>query len=194
MGDVFFTSDLHLGHERIVELCGRPFANTQEMNETLIQNWNMVVRPTDSVWVLGDVALGKIRESLALVKRLNGNKLLVPGNHDRCWSGHQRIRPVDREIYQEVGFTIYPEQVWISHLILPHTRLCHMPYVGDSHPSEERYKNHRPIQKYDDEILIHGHVHNSWKIRENMINVGVDVWDFFPVHIDQVQNAIQSKN
>lgn len=79
----FYTSDTHFGHERILELCERPFSDVTRMNEALIERWNNVVQPEDTVYHLGDVALGKIAESLPLISRLNGYKILVLGNHDR---------------------------------------------------------------------------------------------------------------
>ena len=56
------------------------------MNKALIERWNDSVHPDDTVWVLGDVALGRIDETLPLVTELNGRKLLLTGNHDRCWA------------------------------------------------------------------------------------------------------------
>src|SRR4051812_8195892 len=81
---LYFTSDLHFGHQRIIELCNRPFGSVEEMNQTIIDRWNDTVKNDDTVFVLGDVAMGKISDSLPLVKKLKGNKHLVSGNHDRC--------------------------------------------------------------------------------------------------------------
>lgn len=78
------------------------------MNDALIANWNATVGPADEVWVLGDVALGRITETLRLVANLAGRKHLVPGNHDRCWPGHRRVRPADLQMYEDVGFEIHP--------------------------------------------------------------------------------------
>lgn len=181
----WFTADLHLGHERIVELCNRPFADVREMNAAIIERWNAVVQPDDKVYVLGDLALGKLRESLALTTQLNGYKHLVPGNHDRCWSGHRKVRPIDRLVYEEVGFQILGDDV--THLL--GWRMNHMPYEGDSHDSD-RYKPYRPIPG-EEQWLLHGHVHNAWKVNGNQINVGVDVWDFTPVSSDQILELTQ---
>ncbi len=175
----WFTADLHIGHARIIELCGRPFADADEMNEAIVQRWNERVAPADQVYVLGDVALGKITASLALVEQLNGLKLLVPGNHDRCWSGHKKVRPVDVTRYTDVGFVLLPELArhgdwW----------LCHFPTAGDSH-DQDRYADHRPVIPEGD-WLIHGHVHEKWRVNGRQINVGVDVWDFAPVSEDEL--------
>jgi calcineurin-like phosphoesterase family protein len=186
----WFTSDLHLGHTKIIELCNRPFNSIDEMNEIIINNWNSVVKYHDVVYVLGDVALGKIAETLPMVKRLSGRKFLVPGNHDRCWSGNKKIRPVDVSRYTNVGFEISPEQ---SKLVMsPYAwwRLCHFPYSGDSR-DDDRYLTHRPIRT-NEQILLHGHVHEKWKVNDRQINVGVDVWHFTPVHEDSIREIIAS--
>lgn len=52
---IFFTSDLHLGHENCIRLCNRPFSSIEEMDETLIENWNRKVTGKDTVYILGDL-------------------------------------------------------------------------------------------------------------------------------------------
>lgn len=77
-----FIGDTHLGHGKILvfEKEARPFSSVEEMNETIIERWNSVVRPNDLVWHLGDVLFGS--ENFSLLARLNGKKRLVMGNHD----------------------------------------------------------------------------------------------------------------
>jgi calcineurin-like phosphoesterase family protein len=181
----WFTADLHFGHERIIELCNRPFSNVDEMNTELIHRWNSYVDQGDSVYVLGDVAMGKIAETLPLVEQLRGTKYLVPGNHDRCWPGHKKVRPADIEAYKHVGFKILgPQHVYGRWL------LCHFPQAGDSH-DRDRYVDHRP-QLTGYKAIIHGHVHNQWKVNARQINVGVDVWGYTPVHLNQLRELIDS--
>lgn len=87
MSNVFFIADLHLGHGNIINFKQddgitpeRPFSTLEEMEETLISNWNSVVTPADKVYCLGDVAIK--RKSLSLLNRFNGTKSLIRGNHD----------------------------------------------------------------------------------------------------------------
>ena len=100
----WFTADLHLGHANIIRYCARPFTDVEAMNRALIEQWNEVVDDGDDVWVLGDVAMGKIAETLPLVSELRGRKLLLTGNHDRCWDGHGRRAEGWEERYLDAGF------------------------------------------------------------------------------------------
>lgn len=82
MINTFFTSDTHFGHKKILEYekDARPFSSVEEMNETLISNWNSVVHDSDIVWHLGDFCFGK--SNMEIAKRLKGKKRLILGNHD----------------------------------------------------------------------------------------------------------------
>ena len=73
----WFTADLHLGHSNIIDYCGRPFANVDAMSRALIDNWNQAIAEDDTIWVIGDFALGKTAETLPLVAELTGHKILI---------------------------------------------------------------------------------------------------------------------
>ena len=80
----FFTSDLHFGHENVIEFDGRPWNTVEEMNEGLIKRWNNKVERGDIVYVLGDLIWKTMTNDAAyLIKRLNGQIILIKGNHDR---------------------------------------------------------------------------------------------------------------
>lgn len=79
----FVFADTHFGHERIIELCKRPFKNVKEMNETLIANWNKVVGKEDTIYFLGDFCFeSKDAKKEYWLSRLNGHIIWVKGNHD----------------------------------------------------------------------------------------------------------------
>ncbi|MEO5680283.1 MAG: metallophosphoesterase [Acidimicrobiales bacterium] len=174
----FFTADLHLGHRNIIDYCRRPFDDVEEMNAALIDRWNETVGTDDEVLVLGDFALGRIVDSLPLVARLHGRKVLLAGNHDRCWFGHHRGVEAATARYLAAGF----DEIWqgVADLDVAGRRVlaCHFPYRGDSH-DDDRHLAHRPAD--EGAWLLHGHVHDRWRTRDRMINVGVDVWDYRPV-------------
>jgi calcineurin-like phosphoesterase family protein len=181
MTTTFCTADEHFHHGNIIELCGRPFSSVEEMDEAMIDRWNAVVGQHDTVYVVGDFAMGKIAESLPLALRLNGRKHLVPGNHDRVWSAYNPKKR-DRWLaeYRAVGFTIEPNEIVLDEFLV-----CHFPYEGDSH-DEDRYQDYRPVRR-GHRGLIHGHIHEKWKVNGDQINVGVDVWDFAPVPFDEIK-------
>lgn len=174
----FFTADLHFGHRNIIDYCNRPFADVNGMNAALVDRWNDVVGQDDEVIVLGDFAMGRIAETLPLVGLLNGRKVLLAGNHDRCWSSQRKGVAAATEAYLTAGFA----EIWqgVVPLDIAGTSVlaCHFPYRGDSH-DEDRFVAHRPIDHGG--WLLHGHVHERWRRLDRMINVGVDVWDFAPV-------------
>ncbi|HTN99244.1 MAG TPA: hypothetical protein VL068_01110, partial [Microthrixaceae bacterium] len=183
----WFTSDLHLGHNNIIRYCARPFSSVDEMDEALVQRWNETVADEDRIWVLGDFALGDIGASLALTSTLRGRKILLAGNHDRCWAGTGKKTHEWTERYLEAGFDEVLQGEQTMSIVGEQVRLCHFPYEGDSH-DHDRFVGNRPID--DGGWLLHGHVHERWRQRQRMINVGVDVNDFCPVSIDEIAQMI----
>jgi len=174
----YFTADQHFGHQNIIRYCGRPFHSVGEMNAVLVANWNAVVGPHDTVHVLGDVAMGRREESMPLIGRLAGHKILYPGNHDRCWYGHgERALRLEQE-YLDAGFDEIRQGPLAMTVGNREVLVCHLPYQGDSGETE-RYARFRPIDQ--GMWLLHGHVHEKWRQQGRRINVGVDVWDFTPV-------------
>jgi calcineurin-like phosphoesterase family protein len=185
----FFSADLHLGHAAVLTYSRRPFATVDHMNEALVDGWNETVTDDDEIWVLGDVALGKIDDTLALVSLLRGRKHLVAGNHDRPWHGHSHRADGWSERYLEAGFeTIIQGTAWLK-LGRRRVLLCHFPYVGDS-AHVDRFVEHRPIDR--GAWLLHGHVHQTFKQRGRMINVGVDAWNYRPVSESEIVGLIDS--
>lgn len=79
----FFTSDTHFGHANIINLCNRPFKDVNHMNDMLVENWNSVVSDDDTVFHLGDFALGGSAVWSNVLSRLKGKIYLILGNHDR---------------------------------------------------------------------------------------------------------------
>lgn len=82
---IWFTSDLHFGHKRIIEFCPktRPYSSVDEMNDDIINKWNSSVEEKDIVFILGDVSFAKEDETNEYLSQLNGRKILITGNHDK---------------------------------------------------------------------------------------------------------------
>lgn len=164
MNKVYFTADPHYGHGNIIEYEHRPFKDTEQMNETLIKNWNSVVTQKDKVFVLGDVSFHSKDKTTEIISKLYGHKVLVVGNHDK-----------GRNIkwWYEVGFDevykypiVYNDFIFLSHEP-PH-------YI----PSNTPY------------FYLYGHVHSSemYKtITKTSACVSVERWDYAPVSFEKIQ-------
>ena len=89
---IYYTSDLHLGHKNILRLSDRPFADLDEMHQTIRDNWNRIVTDKDEVYILGDVAFKLNEEINSLIASLKGRKHLIIGNHDKKFLGKEKSR------------------------------------------------------------------------------------------------------
>lgn len=201
---VWFTADQHFGHARLLQLSqvrGAAFSTVSEMNARLITNWNTVVAPEDTVYVLGDFDMHGKDTTLAFVGPLAGTKILISGNHDSCWAG-VRHGWKNRDLYLAAGFAAVMD---FAVTTLPPVRpqapatrvlLSHFPYAGDSRESEvgDRYSQFR---LRDEGIpLLHGHVHELFRERRTKqgtwgINVGVDWWDYTPVSAETLAHHLE---
>lgn len=164
----FYTADTHFGHANIIHYCARPFSTVEEMDERLIENWNAVVTPRDAVFHLGDFAFyreeRRIREVL---RRLNGSKVLIYGNHDRQIMSNHEIQRLFSKCahYHEV-------KDGGIRLILSHYRF--LVWNGSHHGT----------------IHLHGHSHGTLPGDSQCQDVGVDCWNYFPVTLDQVRQRL----
>lgn len=186
---MYFTSDPHVGHRNIIKYCGRPFTNVDEMDAALEAAWRGVIGDDDDVLVVGDVAMGRRTETLPRYGALPGRKLLVCGNHDGPFRRDGVAQPKAEQQYLDAGFD---EILHGTHRIRIGRRrvlISHFPYRGDSH-EHDRYVEHRPIDQ--GEWLIHGHVHDLWRQRGRMINVGVDAWAGAPVPLETIAAMIDA--
>jgi calcineurin-like phosphoesterase family protein len=158
MMETFFTSDTHFNHANIIKYCSRPFSSVSEMNQEMISRWNAMVGPEDTVYHLGDFAMGQAFKWPAILKQLNGSrKILIRGGHDR--RSKQML---------EAGFSEVHEKFKWNGWLLQHR------------PMDARRK------------LLCGHIHEKWLRLGDIINVGVDVWDFTPRSIEELIKAEES--
>lgn len=133
----FYISDWHYGHNNIIHLDNRPYKNVEEMNEALIDNWNSVVTNEDTVYSLGDMFWCDTAEATEVLKKLNGKKVLVIGNHDRIHDVQFRKQFEKIEHYVEVKDN--SRRVLLSHYPMPF-------YRGDYNPNI---------------IHLYGHIHTT---------------------------------
>lgn len=170
----YYIADTHFFHANIIKLNNRPFKDVIEMNETLISNWNKKVKENDTIYILGDFAYKTYENNvLYLLDRLNGNKILVTGNHDGIILKSPNLRKKFSKIisYLEVNDNG-------KHIIL----------------------FHYPIAEWngffkDNTYHFYGHIHNNknevFYIMEKIshaFNVGVDVINFEPKTAEEIIN------
>lgn len=174
----YFTSDTHFHHTNVIRYCKRPFCtlrgdepepDVRFMNREMICRWNSAVGPRDIIYHLGDFAMGKRHEMKPILDQLNGYKILIKGNHDRS-----------AQAMREAGFDEVHEEMFI-------------PSTGGA-PSV--YLHHQPIRHWQRkgggrhvDYHLCGHVHEKWRRLGNMINVGVDQWDFTPQALEVLVKA-----
>lgn len=179
---IYFTSDTHFNHARIIELAGRPFKTVEEMNETLIRNWNARVREDDDVYHLGDFAMAPRDKIGELRARLNGHIILVVGNHDYIRRG--QICEENFEIIKKplVGF------------MFDFVNLEDCPFSLED-LNRPVILSHQPMKtaSYGWTLNFCGHVHGSWNRVDRPgwthYNVGVDVRNFEPVTLEEILAA-----
>lgn len=181
-GMIYFTSDLHLNHARIIELANRPFGSVEEMNDTIIGNINDTVGADDTLWVLGDVCMGmkKTQDAGWLLAMLACNDVhLVMGNHDPRQRKEELIAAgfVTVSDYEELRVGSHKTAV-----------LCHYPLMSWNGSSRGSY-------------MLHGHIHATAEYNERNRNdgikrydVGVDANAYRPVSIEHIKEFFATTN
>lgn len=157
----FYTSDLHFGHRNIIDHCNRPFSSAEEMDDFMADTWNSQVLSDSRICVVGDLTLCSTPRALDYIKRLRGAITLVSGNHDATFKKDSAV-----ERYLAAGLVEV-----VDVLEFEDHRVSHFPFKNDP---QERYHSRRLVD--DGKFLIHGHVHDCWRQRGRMINVGIDAW------------------
>jgi len=180
---IYFTADMHFDHINSIKHSNRPFESVEEMNETIIARFNSKVRSRDSLYILGDAVWGSGARANEILKRLNGKKYFIRGNHDRFLNDKEFdlsifewVKDLERVGHQKMKFV-----------------LCHYPLL--------EWQGY-----YRGSLHCYGHVHGSYfaddekyqgpkrlaALGPRAFNVGVDVNDFMPVSADDLIILSQS--
>lgn len=169
-----FTTDLHLGHRLVSKLRG--FDCTEAHDEHIIAVHNSVVKPDDTTWFLGDFTLKRLREVAHLIKRMNGVKYLILGNHDRAhpmMKGWMNEWKVANELFDFVG-TQASIRVDGTMILMNHFPYA-QPIGEDYNPREDRFNQWRLAD--NGLFLLHGHTHSSTRDQyPNSLHIGWDAW------------------
>jgi len=172
----FYTADPHFDHARIIALCNRPFNDVVEMQETIVERWNAKVTDKDDVYILGDFCFG-VTASLEFIGKLNGTKHFITGNHDdkamkkliSLKNDTVKGSPLNRCIFHGDLKSIKDNNTKVV--------LCHYP-IFEWHGS------------FRGAIHLHGHCHGNIgkSFKKDAWDVGVDVWNFEPVTLEEILN------
>ena len=172
MPSVFLVSDTHFGHAGVCRFLRedgtklRPWTDPDEMDEHMVKAWNETVKPTDKVYHLGDVVIN--RKALKTLARLNGDKVLIRGNHD---------------IFRDTEYREYFREIRAYH-VMNGMILSHIPI----HPeSLSRFGTN-----------IHGHLHSNRVMKDSAIDnryhcVCVEQTDFKPILFEHVIERIKAE-
>jgi calcineurin-like phosphoesterase family protein len=137
----WITSDLHFGHANIMKFCPVTrygFKDTDDMREQMIAEWNKDVGQDDETFILGDFAFLPAKDAVAILRRLNGTKILIEGNHDRKLLNDPAFRAEFKEVH---------------------------PYLRYNHNGQIVIMFHYPIAEFDQmhrgACHLHGHLHGG---------------------------------
>ena len=172
MPAVFLVSDTHFGHAGVCRfLCEdgtklRPWDNPEEMDEYMVEAWNKKVRPNDKVYHLGDVVIN--RRALKILALLNGDKVLIRGNHD---------------IFRDTEYRHYFREIRAYH-VMNGMILSHIPIHSDS------------LGRFG--TNIHGHLHSNRVMKDGVVDtryhcVCVEQTDFAPILFEDVIKRIEAE-
>lgn len=177
MKTVFFTADHHFGHKNIIKYSNRPFESVQEMDETMIQRWNEKIKPGDEVYHLGDVGLCSPEKLRKILDRLNGQKYLIKGNHEKsaiaCKEKFEWIKDYHELVVPDTEFEKGKQMIVLFHYAL---RVWNAGHWGTYH--------------------LYGHSHGMLEDRSDFrcFDVGVDCHDFYPLSYEEVKAVMKQKN
>lgn len=156
MKKIYYIADLHLGHLNALSFDNRPFSTTEAQDNYIIERWNRKIKEDDDVYILGDISWYKVAKTLEILSSLNGNKILVQGNHDKKLLKSQEIRDCFQKVvaYEEIKDN---EKDVI---------LCHYPIPC--------FNKH-----YKGAVHFYGHVHSSfeWNMMENIKRQMIELYE-----------------
>jgi len=164
----YITSDTHWGHKNILSFCpvsrARFRGDVDYMNEAMIKEWNDLITPEDTTYILGDVAFLPSLKAIEVMNRLNGTKILIAGNHDRKLLNDPVFRRCFSEIHDYLEITYEG------------TKVCMFHYPIFDHNGAGRGS-----------IMLHGHRHgNPHNIPGKIMDVGMDATGMIAVSMEDV--------
>ena len=172
---IYVTADEHFFHRNIIKYTGRPFSDVVSMNNAIIENVNSVLVDGDHLYHLGDFMLGRASQLERFYKLM---KMYKDGiTHHLILGNHDMLKPNN---YIDIGFTSVHTSIVLDREHYTFV-LAHDPSIRCAIP--------------DNYWLLHGHIHTLYHFlkEKRAINVGVDVYDYFPVSINDIELFVMRK-
>jgi calcineurin-like phosphoesterase family protein len=185
--NIFFTSDTHFFHSNVIKFDNRPFNDVEEMNETIIENWNNKVPKDGVVFFLGDLSFKSFKQTEEIFSKLNGTIHVINGNHDR-WKVVKNLNIASIQNMLEIK-------------------------VLDSSVENHRFDGRQPISLCHYPLLVwdkhhagswhlHGHCHHNLVnngqhteyYKRKVIDVGTNGHNYTPLSYDDVKNIMNNKD
>lgn len=175
----YVTSDSHFGHSNVIKYSNRPYANADEMDEALINNWNSLVKDSDTIFHLGDFSF---KDPAQYLRRLKGKIIMLPGNHDQMFYKNKKLleRFENAAMLHEVTKSIDGVKFNLT---------CEVKYDDGARGGlivMNHYANLVWNKSHHGAIHLHGHSHGSLRYPKAMraMDVGVDPMSYFPIRLD----------
>ena len=180
---VFFTGDLHFGHENVLKFDNRPFATVEEMDAELIRRWNNKVTNEDIVYVLGDMIWKTYNDNAQnLIKSLNGKIVLIKGNHDRfIHDSKAKELLVGIKDYDDICVNLEDgtkRRLILSHYFIPM-------YNGHRYQAIHLHAHSHFTYEADFKVDFAEQL-NRMGCRNQIYNVGCMYWNYEPVTLDEI--------
>lgn len=180
---IFFTSDLHFGHENVIRFDDRPFNTVEEMDEEMIKRWNAKVGKGDIVYVLGDfIWKAATNEAVSIIRRLNGQIILIKGNHDRFLHNAAAKKALAGiKDYDDICVTLEDgttRRCIISHYFIPF-------YNGHRYQAIHLHGHSHLTEEAAEEVRITTEL-NEKGYDLKIYNVGCMYWNYTPVTLDEI--------
>lgn len=173
MKNIFFTSDTHFGHANIIRYSNRPFSSVEEMDETLIENINKMIKPNDILYHLGDFSFKRGDFIYDYMDKIRCNNIYyIYGNHDKEIRKNRdlQLRFIWAKDFAEIN--VNGQEITLCHYAM---RVWNKSHHGTWH--------------------LYGHSHGSLPDNNNSLSfdIGVDCHNYKPLHFDEVAVIMSKK-
>jgi calcineurin-like phosphoesterase family protein len=168
---IYYIADIHFGHKNVIRFDERPFADVEEMNKIMIENWNARVTNKDDVYYVGDFAYRSSEDPISYLKQLKGKKHLIVGNHDRDLLKSDKVSQYFESIEKIMNISDNGRYVV----------LCHYPMASWEKSAHGSWH-------------VYAHIHNNigyptydlMKTFDHALNAGCMINNYMPSTLDEM--------